>query len=191
MVNYAWTLTVGAPSGSTGHGVSTGRANVGWNNHIEHSFDRLTPFVEAGFSNGLTDTAFSIVRTSRWDLSVSSLAGALLISAVTSAWAQVFTMCFLPGQNMFSKLVAKNSTTVAGSGQHGRGYELAHETTGNASDKGQRRFNVGRVFSRRFRFPDRIHAQRSPGAEHCCLQCRSQSGQVDEECEQILATTGY
>jgi hypothetical protein len=36
-------------------------------------------------------------------------------------------------QKMFSKLVSKKSTTVAGPGKNGRSYELAAETVGNAS----------------------------------------------------------
>jgi len=36
-------------------------------------------------------------------------------------------------QKMFSKLVAKKSTTTAGAGKHGRAYETAAETTGDSS----------------------------------------------------------
>lgn len=56
-LNYASTITAGAPTGSRKVGLSTGRANVEWSNHFDHSFDKFTPFLDAGLGNGVFDTA--------------------------------------------------------------------------------------------------------------------------------------
>lgn len=134
VANYNSTITATAPTGSTKKGISTGRPNLGWNNHVEHEFDRLTPFIEAGFSNGLMDTRFyhrpyttlgfvsQFTGGSTFDLGGNFSVGASLYDV-------------LPGgpQKLFSKLVGKNSTSTAGTGNHGRAYELAAETSGDAS----------------------------------------------------------
>ena len=134
VANYNSTLTLTAPTGSTTKGVSTGRPNYGWNNHVEHDFDRLTPFVELALSNGLTDTKFfhrpfttlgfvsQFTGGSKIDLGGNFSVGGSLYDVLPSGQ-----------QKMFSKLVAKKSTATAGTGKHGRSYELAAETTGDAS----------------------------------------------------------
>jgi len=134
VANYESKLTAGAPTGSTEKGVSTGRVNIGWNNHVEHDFDRLTPFLELGLSNGLTDTKFfhrpfttlgfvsQLTGGSKIDLGGNFSVGGSLYDVLPSGQ-----------QKMYSKLVAKKSTTTAGSGKDGRAYETAAVTTGDAS----------------------------------------------------------
>lgn len=57
-LDYAGALTVSAPTGSTSNGLSTGRAGVDFTNRFAHSFDKFTPFVEAGGSNTVPDSTF-------------------------------------------------------------------------------------------------------------------------------------
>ena len=134
LVNYASALTVSAPTGSTAKGVSTGRPNIGWNNHIEHAFDRVTPFVEAGFSNGLTDTRFYHRPFTTLGF-VSQFTGGSTIDLGHnfSVGASLYDVLPSGQQKMFSKLVAKKSTSTAGAGKNGRAYEVAAESTGGAS----------------------------------------------------------
>jgi len=164
LANYTSTLTAVAPTGSTTKGVSTGRPNFAWNNHLEHSFDRLTPFLEAGFSNGLTDTRFhhrpfttlgfvsQFTGGSTIDLGRNFCVGASLYDVLPSG-----------SQKMFSKLVAKKSTSVAGTGKHGRSYELAAETTGDASltrDNGGSawvEFTPGQIFDFQIGYTHSVH----------------------------------
>jgi hypothetical protein len=134
LANYASTLTATAPTGSTKKGVSTGRPNIGWNNHIEHAFDRLTPFVEAGFSNGLTDTRFFHRPFSTLGF-VSQFTGgsSIDLGGNFSVGASLYDVLPAGQQKMFSKLVSQKSASTAGTGKNGRSYELAAETTGTAS----------------------------------------------------------
>lgn len=164
VANYASTLTATAPTGSTAHGVSSGRPNFGWNNHVEHSFDRLTPFVEAGFSNGLTDTRFYHRPYTTLGF-VSQFTGGSTIDLGHnfSVGASLYDVLPAGQQKMFSKLVGKKSLSVAGLGNHGRAYELAAETTGNASltrDNGGSawvEFSPGQIFDIQMGYTHSVH----------------------------------
>ncbi len=61
VLNYGSTITAGAPTGSTRKGFSSGRGSLDWSNHLDHSFDRFTPFVDAGLANTVPDS-LRIVR---------------------------------------------------------------------------------------------------------------------------------
>ncbi|HEY6971887.1 MAG TPA: hypothetical protein VJA94_21930 [Candidatus Angelobacter sp.] len=55
-LNYGSAITVGAPTGSTKKGLSSGRATVDWSNHFDRSFKRFTPFLDAGLGNTVPDS---------------------------------------------------------------------------------------------------------------------------------------
>src|SRR5262249_12254999 len=55
-LDYSSTITLAAPTGSTSKGLSSGRANADWNNRLEHSFNRFSPFFEGGLSNSVPDS---------------------------------------------------------------------------------------------------------------------------------------
>src|SRR5258707_9006442 len=61
VLNYGSAITVGAPTGSTRKGFSSGRGSLDWSNHLDHSFDRFTPFLDAGLANTVPDS-IRIVR---------------------------------------------------------------------------------------------------------------------------------
>lgn len=133
-VNYTSTLTASAPTGSTKHGISTGRPNYGWNNHLEHDFDWLTPFIEAGFSNGLTDTRyFHRPFTSLGFISQFNGGTTVDLGHNVSVGGSLYDVLPAGQQKLFSKLVGKGSTQAAGSGSHGRGWETSAETIGTSS----------------------------------------------------------
>jgi hypothetical protein len=134
LANYASTLTVAAPTGSTKKGVSTGRFNVGWNNHVEHDFDRLTPFLELSLSNGLTDTKlYHRPFTTLGFVSQFTGGTSIDLGGNFSVGASLYDVLPAGTQKMFSKLVSQKSGSTAGSGKNDRSYELASETTGTAS----------------------------------------------------------
>ena len=57
VLNYASSVTAGAPTGSTKNGLSTGRGTLDWSNHFDHSFGRLTPFLDVGLGNTVPDSS--------------------------------------------------------------------------------------------------------------------------------------
>lgn len=134
VATYESKLTAAAPTGSTTKGVSTGRANIGWNNHVEHDFDRLTPFLELGLSNGLTDTKFFHRPFSTLGFISQFTGGSKIdLGGNFSLGGSLYDVLPAGQQKMYSKLVAKKSTTPAGTGKNGRAYETAAQTTGDAS----------------------------------------------------------
>jgi hypothetical protein len=56
--HYISSLTATAPTGDRDRGFSTGRVTVDWNNFFSRSFSRLTPFVNLGVANTVSDTSF-------------------------------------------------------------------------------------------------------------------------------------
>jgi hypothetical protein len=58
-LDYAGALTVYAPTGSTANGLSTGRVGVDFSNHFSHSFNKFTPFLDAGAANTVPDSQFT------------------------------------------------------------------------------------------------------------------------------------
>jgi len=65
-VNFASVVTGSAPLADSKLGLSTGRATFDWTNRLDHSFSRVTPFLEAGFSNTTSDSRLSRALTRRW-----------------------------------------------------------------------------------------------------------------------------
>jgi hypothetical protein len=121
LANYASTLAVAAPTGSTKNGVSTGRFNVGWNNHLEHEFDRLTPFLELALSNGLTDTKlYHRPFTTLGFVSQFTGGTSIDLGGNFSVGASLYDVLPAGTQKMFSKLVSQKSGSSAGSGKNGR-----------------------------------------------------------------------
>ena len=134
VANYTSTLTAGAPTGSKQHGISTGRPNLGWNNHVEHDFGLFTPFVEAGFANGLTDTKLYHRPFTTLGF-VSQFTGGTTIDLGHdfSLGGSLYDVLPSGTQKVYSKLVSKTNGKTAGSGNHGRSWELAAETVGDGS----------------------------------------------------------
>lgn len=60
IVNFTSTVTGTAPTGDKTDGFSTGHATVDWSNYFDRSFGHLTPFVNLGFANSVSDTMFFV-----------------------------------------------------------------------------------------------------------------------------------
>jgi len=133
VANYTSTITAGAPTGSKKNGVSTGRPNLGWNNHVEHDFGLLTPFIEAGFGNGLTDTKL-LHRPFTTLGFVSQFSGGTTVDLGHdfSLGGSLYDVLPSGTQKVYSKLIGKGGQSI-GSGTHGRSWELAAETVGDSS----------------------------------------------------------
>jgi hypothetical protein len=131
VVDYAGEITAGAPTGNTKKGLSSGRATLDWDNRIDHTFDRLTPYLDAGIGNSVPDTrlltrAFTSLgfvahfeEGADWELVKRVSVGGLAYEIVPAG-----------NQKIFSRLVAKGGA-AQGTGKHGRVFETAAATSGN------------------------------------------------------------
>ena len=115
-LGYAGTLTAAAPTGSTTKGLSSGRANVDWDNRFEHAFQRFTPFFEGGLGNSVPDSKL-LVRafTSLGFIAHLEEGAGLELVKHFSVNASAYEIVPVGNQKIFSKLVAKGTTGKTGS----------------------------------------------------------------------------
>jgi len=57
-LDFNTSLNSAFPTASTAKGLSTGHVTVDWSNHFAHGFDPVTPFVDFGLGNSISDTRF-------------------------------------------------------------------------------------------------------------------------------------
>lgn len=137
LVNFASTLEGTAPTGDTAKGFSTGRATFDWSNHFDRTVLGITPFVNLGVANTVSDTRF-FVRPFTTLGTVGHFEGGASYGFLHlfSAGASVYDVLPSGQQKVFSKLVGRRSSTAGGtsgtSRRHGGVFENASETVGGA-----------------------------------------------------------
>ncbi len=131
VVNYSSTLLGGIPLGDTSKGLSTGRFTVDWNNRLDRSFGRLTPFLDAGVGNSLRDTRFFHRPFTTLGF-VSHFEGGADVDVwkFFSVGGSAYAVEPSGQQKVFSKLVRQGGTGLNGS--HGRVFGVNHVTVGGA-----------------------------------------------------------
>lgn len=135
MLDYAATITAGAPTGDTKKGLSSGRATVDWDNRFEHSFSRLTPYLEGGFGNTVPDSKL-VTRafTSLGFVAHLEEGAELELVKHFSVGGSAYQIVPEGNQKIYSKLVAKGGTGKAGS-------KNVFQTSATASGNGLTREN--------------------------------------------------
>jgi hypothetical protein len=129
--NYSTLLTGAVPTGDSNKGFSTGHATFDWNNRFDHDFSILTPYIDAGIANSISDTMFFHRPFTSFGYLAHLEGGAdvdlthsftLLLSAYEIApWGT---------QTIISRDVIDGAT--GSGGQNGRVFEVNHLTTGPA-----------------------------------------------------------
>src|SRR5258708_39647438 len=76
LLNCGTALTGSVPTGNANKGLSTGHATFDWDNRIEHAFGPVTPFVDAGLANSVTDSRFFLRPFTSFGKLLHSEAGA-------------------------------------------------------------------------------------------------------------------
>jgi hypothetical protein len=143
ILNYRMALTGAAPTGDTSKGLSTGHATYDWTNHFDRRFGPWTPFADLGLANSIPNTLFFQRQfTSLGHLTHFEAGTAYRIFGPLSATASFYDIAPWGSQQVFSQLVAKGGPP-AGSGSHGRAFELNQQTTGGADLTRDNGFNFG------------------------------------------------
>ena len=132
LLNYTAVLTGTVPTGDPNKGFSTGHATFDLNNRIDQTFGFITPFVDGGVANTVSDTPFFHRPFTSFGYLAHVEAGAdvdlsysftLLVSAYEIApWGT---------QTIISRDVVAGA--VGSGGANGRVFEVNHITTGPAS----------------------------------------------------------
>jgi hypothetical protein len=131
-LNYGSVLTGAAPLGDSKLGLSTGRATFDWNNRIDRSFNRVTPFLETGLSNTVSDTRLFIRPYTTLGMNAHFLGGANV-----QAWdhisigASLYDIAPFGNQTVFSRVTGPSNNGPAAT--HGRNFQSSQQTTGSAS----------------------------------------------------------
>jgi hypothetical protein len=131
-LNFATVLTGTVPIGNSQEGLSTGRATFDWTGHVDHSFSRLAPFVEAGIANTTADSA--IYQRPYMSLGFNThFRGGAYYDVWKFVRVGAAGYAILPSgqQTVFSRVTHGQST--GGTGRHGPPFLNNQQTTGTAS----------------------------------------------------------
>jgi hypothetical protein len=130
-IGYAGALTFAAPTGDSKKGLSTGRATFDWDNRLEHSFNRFTPYFDGGLGNTVPDsTLLTRPFTSLGMVTHLEEGGGYQLFRHFSVNGAGYEIVPFGNQKVFSKLVAPGQI-ARGSGGHGRVFEVVHEASAN------------------------------------------------------------
>lgn len=136
-LNYASTITAGAPTGNTKKGFSSGRGTIDWSNHFDRSFGRLTPFLDAGLANTVPDS-IRVVRpfTSLGAVGHFEEGTEFELAHHFAVGGSGYEITPFGNQKIFSKLVRQGQTGSTSGKSHG-----VFDTTFAASGNGLTREN--------------------------------------------------
>jgi hypothetical protein len=141
-LNYGTSLTGSAPTGDSKKGLSTGHATFDWDNRLERGIGLLTPFADAGLANSVTDTRFFLRPFTSYGKLAHFEAGTDVdLSHFFSLTLSAYDIAPWGTQTVISRFVNKGAMGKAG--QHGRLFELSHETTGTADLTSDNGYTVG------------------------------------------------
>jgi hypothetical protein len=141
-LNYATSLTGSAPTGDSKKGLSTGHATFDWDNRMDHDLGPLTPFVDAGLANSVTDTRFFLRPFTSFGKVAHFEAGTDVdLTHSFSLTLSAYDIAPWGTQTVFSRFVNQGSTGAGG--QHGRAFEINHETTGTSSLTRDNGYTIG------------------------------------------------
>jgi hypothetical protein len=145
-VNYASTIHLGAPTGDTKKGLSTGHATWNWSNHIEHGWGNFTPYIDAGVGNTVTDTRFFRRPFITFGYNAQFEAGTEFDAGPFSLTASAYDVAPWGPQTVISRVFRCSSgakCTANGKSTNRRGYTLASVQAGSADLVRDNGFNAG------------------------------------------------
>jgi hypothetical protein len=115
--NFASTLTAAAPTGSTTNGYSSGRVTVDWSNRLDRTFNRITPFIDAGLANTVPDSPLLTRPFTSLGIAGHLEEGAELeLVHHFSAGASAYQILPTGNQKVYSRVVTSGGSAPAKSG---------------------------------------------------------------------------
>lgn len=150
MVNYASSVTVGAPTGDKKKGLSTGHATWNSSNHIEHAWESFTPFLDAGVGNSIADTWYFHRPFMTFGYNAAFQGGANFDAGPLTFTASAYDVAPWGDQTVFSRVFRCPSGTkcsASGTTTDRRSYKSASVVTGGASLTRDNGFSAGASLS--------------------------------------------
>jgi hypothetical protein len=147
LLNYRMTLLGAAPTGDSSKGLGVGHASYDWSNHIDRSFGRVTPFVDAGLANATPQMMFVQRQFESYGHAAHfGFGSSLRLLGPLRASASGYDIEPWGTQTVFSRVVPGGGKAV-GNGGNGRTFELAQTTSGTSALTRDRGVNVGAALS--------------------------------------------
>ncbi|HEY2646929.1 MAG TPA: hypothetical protein VGI34_08130 [Candidatus Acidoferrales bacterium] len=132
LFNFGTAITGTAPTGDSNKGFSAGHGTFDWNNRIDRDFGGLTPFLDGGVANSISDTLFfHRPFTSFGYLAHGELGADLDLTHSFKLLVSAYTIAPWGTQTIISRDVVAGGT--GSGGQNGRVFEVNHITAGPAS----------------------------------------------------------
>jgi hypothetical protein len=130
-LNYGSVLAGSAPLADSKRGLSTGRATFDWTNRIDRSFTMLTPFLEAGLSNTISDSRLFVRPYTTLGLNTHFQAGtSVAVWKSVSVGGSLYDILPFGNQTVFSRVTGASGSSATAS--HGRNFQSNQQTTGGA-----------------------------------------------------------
>ncbi len=148
-LNYAPTIHLGAPTGDTKKGLSTGHATWNWSNHIEHGWGNFTPYIEGGVGNTVPDTRHFKKPFTTFGYNLAFEAGTEADAGPVSLSASAYDVAPWGPQTVISRVFRCTSGTkcsAAGKTTNRKNYLQSNVSTGDASLARDNGFNASAEF---------------------------------------------
>jgi len=127
-------------------GFGTGHITFDWNNRLDHDFDILTPFVDAGVANSIPDTLFfHRPFTSYGNLAHFEAGTNVDLPYSLTLTLSAYEIAPWGTQTIISRDVVFGAT--GSGGQNGRVFEVNHNTTGPAYINHDDGYTLGVAFN--------------------------------------------
>ncbi|HWR50416.1 MAG TPA: hypothetical protein VN428_04890 [Bryobacteraceae bacterium] len=113
-VTYRPSLTVTAPTGNEERGFSTGYVTWDWNNLLQRTFGRVTPYASVGISNTVADSPFFVRPFTSKGLAGHFEGGALFsLTNVVGLGASGYAIVPSGNQTVISRVLKSDESAVA------------------------------------------------------------------------------
>jgi hypothetical protein len=137
---FVSSITGSAPTGDADRGFSTGRATVDWNNYLGFAAGRITPFMNLGLANSISDTRFFTRPFTSLGKVVHFEGGAYIqVWRLIDVGASGYSYIPFGDQKVYSRLVMDTQTSLpvpdtgSGRGRRSGVFESRRVTVGDAS----------------------------------------------------------
>jgi hypothetical protein len=145
-VTYASTIHLGAPTGDTKKGFSTGHATWNWSNHIEHAWGNFTPFIDGGVGNTVQDTRYFHRPFMTFGYNAQFEAGTAVDAGPFSISGSAYDVAPWGTQTVVSRVFRCNPNAkcgASGKSTNRKGYLNSNVQSGAASLDRDNGFNAG------------------------------------------------
>ncbi len=143
IVNYRMGLFGAAPTGDSSKGLGVGHASYDWSHHLDRSFGRLTPFIDAGLANAIPQIMFVQRQFESYGHAAHfEFGSSLRLIGPLSASVSGYDIEPWGTQTVFSRVVTRGGPP-AGAGRNGRVFELSQAVTGGSALARDRGVNAG------------------------------------------------